>query len=75
MIVSAHTYLWFITLMTGLVALYWIIIDTVRLTRALRGDRAYAAVRDRIFGSIIGLVVGAIGVGGTLHFMVQHHMI
>ena len=34
MIVSAHTYLWFITLMTGLVALYWIIIDSVRLTRA-----------------------------------------
>ncbi len=75
MIVDHQHYLWFVVLMTGLVAAYWILIDGIRLGRALRGDRTDLAVRDRIFGSVIGLVVGVIGVAGVLHYVVRHDMI
>ena len=75
MIVSHHDYIWFIALFTGLVAAYWILVDTVRLKRALAGDRSDAAIRDRIFGSIIGLVVGAVGVIGVVDYMLDHHML
>ena len=75
MIVSHLHYMWFVSLVTGLAALYWIGIDTVRLRRALAGDRQDPAVRDRIFGSIIGLVVGVVGVAGVLHFLVTYEMI
>jgi hypothetical protein len=74
-IVSHATYMWFISLATGLAAVYWIGVDGVRLRRALAGDRRDPAVRDRIFGSLIGLVVGAVGVIGVLHFLLKHEMI
>lgn len=53
-------------LMTGGVAAYWVVVDSVRLRRALHDDRRDAAVRDRIFGSALGIVVGLIGVFGVL---------
>jgi hypothetical protein len=74
-IISAHAYVWFVSLCTGLAAVYWIGIDSVRLSRALKGDHADPAVRDRIFGSIIGLLVGVVGVVGVLHFLVKHDLI
>lgn len=75
MIVSHLTYMWTVSLLTGLVAVYWLGIDSVRLRRALSGDRSDPAVKDRIFGSVIGLVVGAIGVIGVVHFLLKHEMI
>jgi uncharacterized membrane protein YfcA len=74
-IVSHEHYMWFVVLMTGLVAAYWVLIDSIRLRRALRGDRADLAVRDRIFGSAIGLIVGGIGVGGSVQYLISHNMI
>jgi hypothetical protein len=74
-IVSQTAYLWFVSLVTGLAAIYWIGIDSVRLGRALAGDRRDPAIRDRIFGSIIGLVVGLVGVIGVAHFLWKHEMI
>ncbi|HVV85730.1 MAG TPA: hypothetical protein VHE35_21875 [Kofleriaceae bacterium] len=75
MIVSESAYLWFVSLATGLAAVYWIGIDTWRLRKALAADRKDPAVRDRIFGSSLGLVVGVVGVVGVLHFLVKHKMI
>jgi hypothetical protein len=66
MIVSHLAYSWFITLLTGLVAVYWIGIDSYRLKKALGGDRSDPAIRDRIFGSTMGIVIGFVGVVGVL---------
>ena len=65
---SQANYMLFAVLLTGVVAAYWIVIYSVRLTRALRDDRKDPAVRDRIFGSVIGLIIGAIGVFGSLNY-------
>jgi hypothetical protein len=69
MIVPHLYYVWFVTLVTGVVAAYWIGIDSYRLRKALRGDRSDAAIRDRIFGSIIGIIIGLVGVAGVI----MHH--
>ncbi|HVK77828.1 MAG TPA: hypothetical protein VM734_31195 [Kofleriaceae bacterium] len=68
MIVSHDTYMLVCALLTGLVAAYWIVIDTVRLRAAMREDRADAVTRDKLFGSSLGIVVGIIGVVGVLKY-------
>jgi hypothetical protein len=58
-------------LMTGGVASYWIAIDSVRLRRALvayRQDRANLGLRDRVFGSMLGILVGFVGLFGALSY-------
>ena len=72
MIVSPLVFTWFCSVLTFVVAAIWIVVDLVRLSRALR-DRALGAapapeVHDRVFGSVIGMIVGAIGMAGVLHF-------
>jgi hypothetical protein len=67
-IVSHDTYMLVCALLTGLVAAYWIVIDTVRLRAAMREDRADAVTRDKLFGSSLGIVVGIIGVVGVLKY-------
>ncbi|MCG8417505.1 MAG: hypothetical protein MJE77_06120 [Proteobacteria bacterium] len=45
----------------------WLVVDIVRLRRALameEGDDRH----DRVFGSIIGVIMAAIGVAGVLKF-------
>lgn len=75
MIVSVAVYTWFISLFTGLSAGYWVVVDAYRLRVALSGDRTDLEVQDRIFGSTIGLLIGLIGVGGVLHYMIKHNML
>jgi hypothetical protein len=65
---SHESFMLFGALLTGLVAAYWICVDTVRLTRALRDDRSDRVVRDRIFGSVVGILVGIVGVFGSLNY-------
>ena len=65
-LVSHDTYWWFISLLTGGVATYWIGIDSYRLKKALAGDRADPAIRDRIFGSLVVIVGGQGGAPGRL---------
>jgi hypothetical protein len=57
---------WFLSAVTGVVAAYWIGIDSYRLWKALRMDRKDLAVRDRIFGSMLGILVGITGVVGVI---------
>lgn len=66
--VSHDTYMLTCALITGVVAGYWVIIDSVRLRRALGEDKTDLVVRDRIFGSLIGIAVGMIGVFGSLNY-------
>ena len=70
MIVSQAAYEWFLSGLTGVVAAYWIGIDSYRLRKALRMDRTDLAVRDRIFGSSLGILIGVVGVVGVL----IHHL-
>jgi hypothetical protein len=68
-IVSYEGQMLFGALITGVVAAYWVAIDSVRLRRAIvayRKDRADLGVRDRVFGSVMGILVGAVGVGGSI---------
>jgi hypothetical protein len=67
-IVSYEGQMLFGALLTGGVAAYWIAIDSVRLRRALvalRKDRTDRSVRDRVFGSALGILVGIVGVVGS----------
>lgn len=75
MIVSHSAYVWFVSVFTGLSAGYWVVVDAYRLRVALAGDRTDLEVKDRIFGSTIGLLIGLIGVGGVLHYLTTHHML
>lgn len=65
-IVSTTVFEWFMSSVTGGVAAYWIGIDSYRLRKALREDRRELAVRDRIFGSSMGILIGFVGVAGVL---------
>jgi hypothetical protein len=56
---------WFVTLSTGGAAVYWLAIDSLRLRKAMQDDRARPTVKDRIFGSIVGLVIAGIGILGA----------
>jgi hypothetical protein len=65
-IVSQAHYEWFLSAITGVVAAYWIGIDSYRLWKALRMDRSDLAVRDRVFGSSLGILIGIVGVLGVI---------
>ncbi len=69
-IVSYDGQMLFGALITGIVAAYWIAIDSVRLRRALvayKSDKDLT-VRDRVVGSAIGILVGIVGVFGSLNY-------
>ena len=65
LIVSPRDFQWFVTLLTGGASAYWVVIDSSRLRRALQDDRSKASVKDRVFGSIVGLAIAAIGLVGS----------
>lgn len=70
-IVSYEGQMLFGALLTGGVAAYWIAIDSVRLRRAIvtyKQDKADLGVRDRVFGSVLGILVGIVGVFGSLNY-------
>jgi hypothetical protein len=65
-LISPEVFGWIMSALTLGLAGPWIAVDLVRLRRALADDAARAPVRDRIFGSIIGLCMGAIGLTGVV---------
>ncbi len=70
-LVSHDGQMLFAALMTGGVAGYWAAIDSVRLRRAVvayRKDTGDRALRDRVFGSAMGIVIGLTGVFGSLNY-------
>ena len=65
LILSHRGFQWFVVAITGGASAYWVLIDSVRLRRALREDHRLPPVRDRIFGSIVGLAIATIGIVGA----------
>ena len=65
MIVSHSVYIWFITIATVGICLGWGSRDVYLLVRhwGQRKDN-----HDLVFGSVIGLVIALIGLGGILKF-------
>ena len=62
MILPEEIYRWLTTALIAGLALGWGVVDIVRLRAALRDDRSDPVVRDRIFGSLIGLTIAVLGV-------------
>lgn len=65
MIVPAEYFVWFVTALVFGTAVSWLVVDIVRLRRALPQGRA---AHDRIFGSIIGLAMAVGGMVGVLKY-------
>lgn len=63
MIASYAAYAWACTVLTLALSLGWAIVDAIRLRRAVREDTSDPAVRDKIFGSLMGLVIAGFGFG------------
>jgi len=67
-LVSHDAFRWFLTLITGVVAGAWGIVDLVRLIGLRGADTTDPLVRDKRFGYLIGIVIGVVGVVGSLRF-------
>jgi hypothetical protein len=65
---SASAFTWFVTFCVGGLSAVWVVYDAINLARTLGLDRSDPVVRDRHFGYVMGMVIGAIGVIGTLKF-------
>ena len=57
-----------LSLITGVVAGAWTIHDLVLIARLRGADRRDPLVADKRFGYAMGIVIGIIGVVGTLRF-------
>ena len=67
-LVSDRAFHVLLSLITGVVAGGWTIHDLVLLARLRGGDRRDPLVADQWFGYVMGIVIGLIGVVGTLRF-------
>lgn len=67
-VMSPRAFDWFITAVTGGVAAAWFVYDAYNLARARSLDGADAKVRDRRFGYVMGMIIGALGVIGVLRY-------
>jgi hypothetical protein len=68
-IISDEAFRWFLTFAVGVVAGIWLFFDALNLWRTRRAKPS-PLLADRRFGYLMGVVIGAVGVIGTLHF--QH---
>ena len=67
-VMSAGAFKWFLTILTGGLAGSWFIYDSINLLRIRNKDKKDPIVRDKIFGYLIGIAIGVIGVFGCLRF-------
>jgi len=67
-LVSDSVFRWFLSAITGGVAAVWVIHDLVLIARLRGADRRDPLVADKRFGYAMGIVIGMIGVIGTLRF-------
>ena len=67
-LMSPIAFKWFLTILTGGLAGSWFIYDTFNLIRSRNADKRDPIVRDKIFGYIMGIVIGIVGVLGCLRF-------
>jgi hypothetical protein len=67
-LVSDHVFRFFLSAVTGGVAAAWVIHDLGLIARLRGADRRDSLVADKRFGYAMGIVIGMIGVIGTLRF-------
>ena len=67
-LMSDIAFKWFITFLTGGLAGSWFVYDTINLLRLRGADGRDPLVRDKRFGYLMGLVIGAVGIIGCLRF-------
>ena len=67
-LVSDSSFRLFLSLVTGVVAGAWAIHDVVLLARLRGASGRDLLVADQRFGYVMGIVIGMIGVVGTLRF-------
>ena len=67
-IMSADAFKWFLTILTGGLAGSWFFYDVYNLFRIRNADKRDPLVRDKIFGYIMGIAIGVVGVLGCLKF-------
>lgn len=67
-LMSPTAFKWFLTFLTGGLASAWLVYDTINLIRFRKLDRRDGSVRDRHFGYVMGIIIGALGVLGCLKF-------
>jgi len=65
---SDQTFKLLISAITGVAAAGWTIHDLVLIARLRGVDRKDPLVADKWFGYVMGIVIGLIGVVGTLRF-------
>lgn len=57
-----------LSVITGGLAAIWLVHDAVLLARLRGADRGDPRVGDQRFGYLVGMVIGVIGIVGTLRF-------
>ena len=67
-LMSPTAFKWFISILTAGLAGVWLIYDARNLIVTRNLDRSDAIVRDKHFGFLMGMVIGVIGLYGTLRF-------
>lgn len=67
-LMSPTAFKWFLTILTFGLSGPWLLYDAYNLYRTRNLDRSDPIVRDRRFGYVIGMLIGAIGVYGSLRF-------
>ena len=68
MLVPESVFRLFLALITGGVAAVWVVHDVVLIARLRGADRRDPLVADQRFGYVMGIVIGIIGIVGTLRF-------
>jgi hypothetical protein len=67
-IVSHDVFKWILTILTGGLAGAWFIYDSRNLLKTWSADRRDPLVRDKLFGYVIGILIGVVGVVGCLRY-------
>ena len=67
-LMSAGAFKWFLTILTGGLAGSWFFYDSFNLFRIRNADKKDPIVRDKIFGYLVGIAIGVVGVLGCLRF-------
>jgi hypothetical protein len=57
-----------VSILTGGLAGTWFVHDIIFLARLRNSDRKDPLVRDKMFGYSMGILIGVVGVVGTLRF-------